>query len=274
MFTILSQASVGCVAGSVVLGVGAAPRSLMFTLQTASLILCAISFLMALAHLNKPAAAYRLVKAFPRSRLSRESVSFGVYFAVLAVWWLLGMLGVAGVVSSSDGWLGGMALLAGLACVLLEAQVYLTPACPIWRHWSTVLAFYSCALTLGAAAALVVSLGWPTLQVETPDALLALRLIVIAALLGSIVAAWRRIAHTHGALWRWQLFLGLGASLILVLLSFWWEWLVVLAWVVLLSGEMLDRVLFFSVSVPLSFEDERVFACRARQEVSREGGAA
>jgi DMSO reductase anchor subunit len=277
-FTVLGPASVGCLLGTLLLNVVMSPPLLTLTLLTVALVLAGLAFVASLAHLNKPARAYRAMKGFPHSNLSREVVSFTLYGLLLGLFWLVTLLDLAGLPRIPGFWIGVIAFLMGLVTIYATSNVYRIPARPSWQHWSTTLTYGCCALTLGVTTSIVLSLGEAGLASVDSTGLRLATLVVLIGIVGSSIAIWQRseyltttstdtkaaweILHSEFKdQWHIRLGLGLGASFVLALISLMFPPVVILAWITLFIGEILDRKLFFICSVPLSFHgDERAKA--------------
>src|SRR6266702_2179823 len=110
-----------------------------------------ISFL----HLGRPAYAWRALKMWRRSWLSREVLLFGLFFVAL-------------VSLTSDAWLSTLHVLSipmvlfffkvlapmlGIAGILASAYIYLVPARPAWNTPHTPVDFLLSSALLGSAAA-------------------------------------------------------------------------------------------------------------------------
>lgn len=110
----------------------------------------ALAFLASLFHLGNPFSAYRAVTNLGTSWLSRE-ILFGVIFAVLATvyafmqWRKIGSNGLRNVIA----WL---AALVGLALVYSMSRVYMLESQPAWNSWATPISFFATAFLLGALA--------------------------------------------------------------------------------------------------------------------------
>lgn len=96
------------------------------------------------AHLGRPVHAYRALKMWRRSWLSREVLCFGLFaqcataFAA-ALWLDLPFASAAGVATTCTGFLG----------ILSSACIYLVPARPAWNSWTTVAEFGLTGFLLG-----------------------------------------------------------------------------------------------------------------------------
>ncbi len=127
-------------------------------------------------HLGRPAYAWRALKMWRRSWLSREVLCFGLFFAALtaftfASWimvpthastaairllWLqkIHMLPYAVQVVTDLGWL---AALLGIAGTIASAFIYLVPARPAWNMVHTPIDFLLSGALIGATLPLTLS---------------------------------------------------------------------------------------------------------------------
>jgi DMSO reductase anchor subunit len=109
-------------------------------------------------HLGRPAHAYRALRMWRRSWLSREVLAFAAFSHVAAVYAGLLWLQIAGSV-----WIGALTVLLGLAGVTASACIYRVPARPAWNTRYTLLQFNLTAAMLGplfAAAAVAGANRW------------------------------------------------------------------------------------------------------------------
>lgn len=147
---VLTQLSAGAVFVQWVLGLfGQRPERFAVAAPAAvtALALVAVTF-----HLGRPAFAWRALKMWRRSWLSREVAALGL-FALLAQ-------GYAAAVWYESAWaalLGGLAVAAGVFGVICSARIYMVPARPAWRLHHTMTDFLLSAIALGPA--LVLALG-------------------------------------------------------------------------------------------------------------------
>jgi DMSO reductase anchor subunit/ferredoxin len=90
----------------------------------------------ALAHLGRPAVAYKALRNLRRSWLSREVALLSLYaaFAALAV---------------VQPGLGAAAALVGVAGIYASARLYIVPGRPAWNTRLTIVRFAATALALG-----------------------------------------------------------------------------------------------------------------------------
>jgi formate dehydrogenase iron-sulfur subunit len=132
---------------------------LVHATDTASLtllaLLTAIALNISIFHLGRPAYAWRALKMWRRSWLSREVLLFGLFFlfigACTATSWTqrLDLTHSARTVSS----LGWIAAVFGILGTLASAYIYLVPARPSWNMAHTPLDFLLSAAWMGAVLA-------------------------------------------------------------------------------------------------------------------------
>ena len=107
-------------------------------------------------HLGRPAYAWRALKMWRRSWLSREVLLFGLFFCALAILtaaaWLMAwhLLPIPVVVVPL---LQIVAPTLGIAGILASAYIYLVPARPAWNMLHTPIDFLLSSVMLGSAAA-------------------------------------------------------------------------------------------------------------------------
>jgi formate dehydrogenase iron-sulfur subunit len=153
VMTVLTQLSVGAFAAiwllqllgrSARLGIAAAG-----SLAVGTLALGASSL-----HLGRPIHAYRALKMWKRSWLSREVLMFGCFSALATLYaaslWLR-------LPASSA--LGAMTVVFGAGGILASACIYLVPARPAWNNKHTVVEFFLTAALLGPLFAANIEVG-------------------------------------------------------------------------------------------------------------------
>jgi formate dehydrogenase iron-sulfur subunit len=157
VMTVLTQLSVGAFATIWLLQLlGVQTRlglAALVSLGVGGLALAAATF-----HLGRPAHAYRALRMWRRSWLSREVLAFAAFSHVAAVYAGLLWLQLPGSV-----WVGGLTVALGLAGVTASACIYRVPARPAWNTRFTVLQFNLTAAILGplfAAAAVAGATRW------------------------------------------------------------------------------------------------------------------
>jgi DMSO reductase iron-sulfur subunit len=125
---------------------------------TLTLLLLATAFTLNISvfHLGRPAYAWRALKMWRRSWLSREVLLFGLFFTTLslatAVSWLrtLKIFPISAVALDAAVW---PAATLGIAGILASAFIYLVPARPAWNIVHTPLDFLLSAAVIGSAFA-------------------------------------------------------------------------------------------------------------------------
>ncbi len=166
-FLTLSQGSTGALLAAIVC---------MFERTRAAdvLVLCAALFghaslAGATLHLGKPAHAYRALRAFKRSWLSREVVAFSAYAALVSLAaapaFLRLIMGHEPPFSQLMLPMTILAALSGLSGVYASVRIYRVPARPAWDSARTNAGFFLTAVVLGAAlgALTATAFGAPTL---------------------------------------------------------------------------------------------------------------
>ena len=107
----------------------------------------------AVFHLGRPAYAWRALKMWKRSWLSREVLLFGVFSGLAAAYsglWLdQSFLGLLNVPTTPRLLLGALVALVGLMGIMSSACIYMTPARPSWNSPVTLFRFLMTAMILG-----------------------------------------------------------------------------------------------------------------------------
>ena len=144
--TTMMQAVTGTL-GFLVLGGAPSARALL-TLLCVTAIALAISSM----HLGRPAYAWRALKMWRRSWLSREVLLFTLFFASLAAVTLCALVPLSGVtVSSIVLTLSRLSCALGTLATIASACIYLVPARPAWNMVHTPLDFVLSAALLGSS---------------------------------------------------------------------------------------------------------------------------
>lgn len=151
VMTVLTQLSVGTFTAIWLLELFGRAANLSVAAMI-SLLVGGLALAASTMHLGRPAFAYRALKMWKRSWLSREVLMFSCFSGVAAVyaallWFKLPGNIVPGVLTS----------LLGLAGVTASACIYLVRARPAWNTKHTVADFYLTGVLLGPL--LVASLG-------------------------------------------------------------------------------------------------------------------
>jgi DMSO reductase iron-sulfur subunit len=106
-------------------------------------------------HLGRPAYAWRALKMWRRSWLSREVLLFGLFFVALSSLTATTWLTAAHALPLSRIILPALQLLApvlGIGGILASARIYLVPARPAWNTLHTPIDFLLSSVVLGCAA--------------------------------------------------------------------------------------------------------------------------
>jgi formate dehydrogenase iron-sulfur subunit len=153
VMTVLTQLSVGAFATIWLLQVlGAATRLGMAAL--ASLAVGGVALNAATLHLGRPAYAYRALRMWRRSWLSREVLLFALFSAVSGAYAGMLWFGIAG-----GAVVGAVTVLLGIAGVTASACIYRVPSRPAWNTHFTLLQFNLTAGILGPLFAAAIGVG-------------------------------------------------------------------------------------------------------------------
>lgn len=95
-------------------------------------------------HLGRPAFAWRAIRNWKSSWVSREVLAMSAFAAVAMVY-------AAALYFNRDGrgWMGACAVALGAAGILASARIYMVPARPSWNRPSTMITFQLTALVMG-----------------------------------------------------------------------------------------------------------------------------
>jgi formate dehydrogenase iron-sulfur subunit len=153
VMTVLTQLSVGSFAAIWLLQlVGVSSR--LGTAAIGSLILGALALASSTAHLGRPIHAYRALKMWKRSWLSREVLLFGCFSAMSGLYAASLWLGLP--ISPQ---LGGATVALGAAGIAASAFIYRVPARPSWNTKFTIFDFFLTAALLGPLFAVAIGAG-------------------------------------------------------------------------------------------------------------------
>jgi DMSO reductase anchor subunit len=151
--TVLTQLSVGAFATIwllQILGAGAQ----LGAAAIGSLLLGGLALAASTMHLGRPIHAYRAIKMWKRSWLSREVLMFGAFSNVAALYAGALWFGLPG-----SELLGALTVLFGIGGVTASAYIYRVPARPAWNTPYTLLQFNFTAALLGPLFASVIGAG-------------------------------------------------------------------------------------------------------------------
>lgn len=139
----LTQMSVGAACGIWLLSFTNASSVLRGAALTLGV--AAVSLLASTLHLGRPVHAYRAIRAWRRSWLSREVLTLGL-FANFAALFAAGLSLHLSFTAIS----GAFACVCGLLGVYCSARVYTVPARPAWNSRYTPFEFFATTLALGS----------------------------------------------------------------------------------------------------------------------------
>ena len=216
-----------------------------------SLILAALALNGATLHLGRPVHAYRALKMWRRSWLSREVLLFTAFAGVASLYAGLLWFDIDG------SWLvGGLTAALGVAGVIASGFIYRVPSRPAWNTPLTLLQFNLTAAALGPLLAAALGVGdrrWLALAAAAmagtqlvTSAWRFVRLIAGSIELQGTARLLSTTFRTHfiarGAL------LAIGGIVLPLVVTSTFGWSMALAVAVL--AEALDRYLFFVSVVP------------------------
>lgn len=122
---------------------------------TIILLLTAFTLNVSILHLGRPAYAWRALKMWRRSWLSREVLLFGLFFVSLTVLTVVAWCAaiyVSHSILAAQRTLQYITPLVGVAGILASARIYLVPARPAWNTQHTPADFLLSSAVLGCAA--------------------------------------------------------------------------------------------------------------------------
>lgn len=188
-FLTVGQASVGATLAACLALLSGAPG-----VSSAMSVLAALIGHAALAgtlfHLGRPAHAFKAVRGFKRSWLSREVVAFSVYAGAVLVpaahALLPSLFGVDLIPAALNTAALSLSAVSGLIGVYTSVRIYRIPARPAWDTPRTAQSFFLSSVLLGAALSLFLSC-----LLTVPQAIgHAAALIVGVASLASALLPW------------------------------------------------------------------------------------
>jgi formate dehydrogenase iron-sulfur subunit len=251
VMTVLTQLSVGAFAAIWLLQLAGAFIGRGGAAWT-SLLVAMLALAASTLHLGRPIYAFRALKMWRRSWLSREVALFTAFSAIACLYaaavWLRWNVGLA---------LGGITLLLGFGGVTASACIYRVPSRPAWNTPLTLLQFNLTALTLGPLFAAAAGASGSRWLVVACASMAGAQFVVLALtffrLSGAdtvelqassrlLATTLRRPFITRGVL------LAVGAvalPLFTANVSILWT-----ALVLALAGEIVGRYLFFVSAVP------------------------
>ena len=155
--TLLTQLSLGTVTATVVAeAAGGAGRDGLAGGAVGAALAGAVALAASLLHLGRPAVAFKALRNWRTSWLSREvallSAFSGASLAYAAAWEWGGPLGVGRGMRLA---IGISAVVLGAAGVYTSGRLYLVPARPLWNSRRTLVAFFATGLATGPLLALL-----------------------------------------------------------------------------------------------------------------------
>jgi Fe-S-cluster-containing dehydrogenase component/DMSO reductase anchor subunit len=147
VMTVLTQLSVGAFAAIWLLQLLGASTRLGVAALT-SLALAGLALGASTLHLGRPVHAYRALKMWRRSWLSREVLLFSAFSGVAALY-----------AATAHPAIGGLTVAFGLAGVTASACIYRVPSRPAWNTPLTLIQFNLTAALLGLLFAAAIGVG-------------------------------------------------------------------------------------------------------------------
>ena len=153
VMTVLTQLSVGAFASIWLSELSGASARLSIA-ALGSLAVGMLALGASTMHLGRPIHAYRALKMWRRSWLSREVLMFGCFSGAATLY--AGSLGMRFPLGSV---LGGLTILLGAAGITASACIYLVGARPAWNTRHTVAEFFLTGMLLGPLFAASIGVG-------------------------------------------------------------------------------------------------------------------
>jgi formate dehydrogenase iron-sulfur subunit len=249
--TVLTQLSAGAFAAIWLLQVtGVLVRPAVTAIASLSVGLVALSA--STLHLGRPAYAYRALKMWRRSWISREVLLFTLFAMVAGFYGGALLLSLRGTTA-----LGAITVVLAVAGVSASASIYRVPSRPAWNTRFTLLQFHLTALMLGPIFAAAVGAGstrWLTaagaVAAAAAAVAFALRFFRIST---SDSVELRGTARLLATTFAWPVvvrgLLLLAGAVVLPLTSV-RPAALAFAMALTLAGEIVGRYLFFVTAVP------------------------
>jgi len=155
IMTLLTQLSVGALATIWLLQMLGGPTRLGEA-ALMSVLVGVLALGASTLHLGRPVHAYRALKMWRRSWLSREVLLFTAFSGVACVYAAALWTGLPG-----SGAVGALSAALGIGGIVASASIYRVPSRPAWNTPLTFLVFYLTAATLGPSFAAAVGTGDP-----------------------------------------------------------------------------------------------------------------
>jgi DMSO reductase iron-sulfur subunit len=251
IMTTLTQLSVGTLATVWLLQLLGASTALGATALT-SVLVGGLALAASTLHLGRPVHAYRALKMWKRSWLSREVLLFAAFAVVACVYAVALWMSLPG----SAG-LGALTAALGLGGVTASAYIYRVPSRPAWNTPFTIVHFHLTAATLGPLLAAAVGAGDPRLLGVATATMAGAQLVTLALRFLRLSASDQVELRASGTLLATTLksrfvlrgvLLAFGAIALPLFTAH--PAVLWLAFATVLAGEMLGRYLFFASAVP------------------------
>jgi Fe-S-cluster-containing dehydrogenase component/DMSO reductase anchor subunit len=183
IMTVLTQLSAGAFAAVWVLQlIGGSTRLGIAALS--SLLVAGLALSASTLHLGRPAYAYRALRMWRRSWLSREVLLFFAFSAAATVYagllWFEWPRFVPFGASFEAALAGGLTVVLGAAGVSASACIYRVPARPAWNTWHTFAGFHGTAGILGPLFAAAIGVGDARWLTGVAASMAAAQLVVFA----------------------------------------------------------------------------------------------
>lgn len=216
-------------------------------------------------HLGRPIYAYRALKMWKRSWLSREVLMFGCFSGVAFLYAALLWFELPGSLVA-----GALTSLLGAGGVAASACIYLVPARPAWNSKHTIAGFFLTAMLLGSLLAASLGIGdrrWLSVAVVVATVLQLLNQAIkffwlTASDSFELQASARLLSTTLASRFLWSCAALVLGGIVLPLFTATWIGASA-ALVIALAGEILGRYLFFVSVVPKNMAASYVSAGRA-----------
>lgn len=203
-------------------------------------------------HLGRPIHAYRAMKMWRRSWLSREVLMFTCFSAMAGLY--AGSLWLSLPLSSA---LGALTALLGAGGITASAYIYLVPARPAWNSKHTVTDFFLTGAVLGPLFAASIGVGRGRLLILMCVAAAATQLLnqglrflrLVAADSFELRSSARLLSTILASRFLLRCTLLLGGGIALPLFSYGQAGLIA-AFAAAFAGEILGRYLFYVSVVP------------------------
>ncbi len=259
---VLSQASVGVIAGAFALALAGTDNALTLSAAVGAL-LAICSVVASVGHLGQPTKAWRVILGWSHSWLSREAIVLGGYLTVV-----LGSVGTLVIDRALGTALLGASVIIGVVAVFCSAMIYVVTGRTFWQLPQTAARFFGTIAIAGT--------GWVSFAALADGELAAARIATVA-LLGVLAAKlwveWRVLAakdpdlqrtatllrgelHSLSRLRSGSAFVG---AVLMTLGAFGAEQrpeqgaaLVIVALVAVIVGEISERRLFFQACAPMT----------------------